>query len=620
MATPGWAAETGGGLQGKRTGCGVIDSRSAASRVAGCRPEGDNEPAGSDATSCGTGAQRFIFITGGVVSSLGKGLIAASLGTLLQARGFKVRLRKIDPYLNVDSGTMNPLQHGEVFVTDDGAETDLDLGHYERFTGIAARRCDSITAGRVYLNVIKQERKGSYLGETVQVVPHITGEIQRLIKDQLEDEDFVICEIGGTVGDIECLPFLEAIRQFGNEHGRQRTLFVHVTPIVYLNTSNENKTKPTQHSVREISAAGIQPDILVCRTAPRQSISADERLKIARHCNLPFERIIEAPYVEPIYRAPLEHHRNGLDEQSLSYFGIAGGQRSGDLERWRQIVQTATNPAGAVEIALVGKYTSLSDSYKSVIEALAHGGIEQNVAVRIIPIEAEEIERTSAGEQLGKVHGVIIPGGFGRRGSEGMIRAVEFARTGDVPYFGICLGMQIAVIEAARNLAGIARAGSSEFDIHAIPVIEHVQHLVHLNRTQPIPQEDKGGTLRRGSHDITLCRKARISAIYGQAVIRERYRHRYGINSRYHAASCNGFHSLGERDGVGGGTLLEFLEGCGLKACGHSQTETVEAVEISTHRWFIGVQFHPELRSRPFEPHPLFGAFIGAAKDFASSC
>jgi len=532
---------------------------------------------------------RFIFITGGVVSSLGKGLSAAALGALLQARGFKVRLRKLDPYLNVDPGTMSPYQHGEVYVTDDGAETDLDLGHYERFTGVASRRSDNATAGRIYSTVIAKERRGDYLGGTVQVIPHVTDAIKDFIRADLVDEDFVLCEIGGTVGDIESLPFLEAIRQLGNELGRERTLFVHLTLVPWIPSAGELKTKPTQHSVKELLSVGIQPDIVLCRCD--REIPNDARRKIALFCNLRPEAVIQALDVDTIYQVPIALHEQGFDREVCRHFGIEPPLP--DLARWRRVVERIRAPEGEVSIAVVGKYTELPDSYKSLAEALTHGGIANNARVNLDWIDSEIFESGDAIHRLENVDGILVPGGFGERGSEGKIMAARFAREHHVPYFGICFGMQMAVIEAARNLANIPNAGSSEFGPCAEPVVGLMTEWMRGNVLERRNAETElGGTMRLGAYDCLLKEGSRVAQIYGTNHIRERHRHRYEVNINY----------------------KERLEKAGLIFSGMSPDgQLPEIVEIPDHPWFIGVQFHPELKSKPFDPHPLFTSFIKAA-------
>jgi CTP synthase len=536
---------------------------------------------------------RFIFITGGVVSSLGKGLSAAALGALLQARGFKVRARKLDPYLNVDPGTMSPYQHGEVYVTDDGAETDLDLGHYERYTGVAARRSDSVTTGRIYSTVIGRERRGEYLGATVQVIPHVTDAIKEFVQAGLDgDEDFVLCEIGGTVGDIESLPFLEAIRQLGNELGRERTLFVHLTLVPYIPSAGETKTKPTQHSVKELLGLGIQPDILLCRCD--RPLPEGQRRKIALFCNVRESRVIQAIDVDTIYDVPNAYHLEGFDREVCAHFGIE--TEAPDLKGWREIVTRIRKPEGEVNIAVVGKYTHLRDSYKSLAEALTHGGIANNVRVNLDWLDSEIFEQKDAVQQLESVHGILVPGGFGERGTEGKIEAARFARERLLPYFGICFGMQMAVIEAARHLAGLKGAGSTEFGPCEHPVVGLMTEWMRGNMLEKRQAGgDLGGTMRLGAYAAMLARGSRVSQIYGGATeIYERHRHRYEVNINYKGK----------------------LEDAGLRFSGMSPDgELPEIVEIPEHPWFIGVQYHPELKSKPFEPHPLFTSFIKAALD-----
>ena len=533
---------------------------------------------------------RYIFITGGVVSSLGKGLASAALGALLQARGYKVRLRKLDPYLNVDPGTMSPYQHGEVYVTDDGAETDLDLGHYERFTGVAARRGDNITTGRIYSNVIAKERRGDYLGATVQVIPHVTDQIKDFIGADTTDEDFILCEIGGTVGDIESTPFLEAIRQFGNEVGPENALFIHLTLLPYIPTAGELKTKPTQHSVKELLGMGIQANILLCRAD--RPIPDNERRKIALFCNIRPERVIAALDVDSIYQVPVSYHEEGFDTQVLAYFGLPTDTPP-DLSRWTSIVERVRKPQGEVTIAVVGKYTSLLDSYKSLAEALTHGGIANNVKVKLDWIDSEIFEDDSAVQRLENVHGILVPGGFGSRGTEGKIRAAQFARERKVPYFGICFGMQMAVIESARNMAGIVDAGSTELGKPGNPVVGLMTEWMRGNSLEKRTEgTDLGGTMRLGAYPAKLVPGSKVAEIYGTTDITERHRHRYEVNVYY----------------------KDRLEKVGLLFSGLSPDgELPEIVEIPDHPWFIGVQFHPELKSKPFDPHPLFTSFIKAA-------
>jgi CTP synthase len=533
---------------------------------------------------------RYIFITGGVVSSLGKGLASAALGALLQARGYKVRLRKLDPYLNVDPGTMSPYQHGEVYVTDDGAETDLDLGHYERFTGVAARRGDNITTGRIYSTVIAKERRGDYLGATVQVIPHVTDQIKDFIRADTTDEDFILCEIGGTVGDIESTPFLEAIRQFGNEVGPENALFIHLTLLPYIPTAGELKTKPTQHSVKELLGMGIQANILLCRAD--RPIPENERKKIALFCNIRPERVIAALDVDSIYQVPISYHEEGFDTQVLAYFGLPTDGKP-DLSRWTNIMERVRKPQGEVTIAVVGKYTSLLDSYKSLAEALTHGGIANNVKVKLDWIDSEIFEDDTAVQRLENVHGILVPGGFGSRGTEGKIRAAQFARERKVPYFGICFGMQMAVIESARNMAGIVDAGSTELGKPGNPVVGLMTEWMRGNMLEKRTEgTDLGGTMRLGTYPAKLVPGSKVAEVYGTTDITERHRHRYEVNVYY----------------------KERLEKVGLLFSGLSPDgELPEIVEIPDHPWFIGVQFHPELKSKPFDPHPLFTSFIKAA-------
>ncbi|NBC34642.1 MAG: CTP synthase [Alphaproteobacteria bacterium] len=535
---------------------------------------------------------RYIFITGGVVSSLGKGLAAAALGALLQARGFRVRLRKLDPYLNVDPGTMSPIQHGEVFVTDDGAETDLDLGHYERFTGVPARRSDNATTGRIYSEVIARERRGDYLGATVQVIPHVTDAIKAFIGADLDGEDFIICEIGGTVGDIEGLPFLEAIRQFGNEVGPDRALFIHVTLVPFLGAVGELKTKPTQHSVKELLSVGIQPALLLCRC--ESELPPLERNKIALFCNIKPERVISAQDVDTIYDVPVSYHREGFDTQVLEYFGLPAATPPG-LDGWKQIVRRVRQPEGWVTIGIVGKYTAVIDSYKSLYEALIHGGIANNEGVIPRWIDSEVFEREDAAAHLEDVHGILVPGGFGERGAEGKIRAVQFARERKVPYFGICFGMQMAIIEAARNLAGLKGAGTTEFGPADDPVVGLMTEWLRGNMLERRRAgDDLGGTMRLGAYPCRLLANSRAGDIYGTDLVSERHRHRYEVNIHY----------------------KPILEEVGLRFSGMSPDGVLpEIVELPHHPWFLGVQFHPELKSKPFDPHPLFTSFIKAAID-----
>ena len=533
---------------------------------------------------------RYIFITGGVVSSLGKGLASAALGALLQARGYKVRLRKLDPYLNVDPGTMSPYQHGEVFVTDDGAETDLDLGHYERFTGRPATRQDNITTGRIYQDILTRERRGDYLGATIQVIPHVTNAIKDFIREGNDGFDFVLCEIGGTVGDIEGLPYFEAIRQLGNELPRHHAVYIHLTLLPYIPSAGELKTKPTQHSVKELRSIGIQPDILLCRTD--RPIPASERRKLALFCNVRENAVIEARDVDNIYAVPEAYHEGGLDTEVLSAFGIDSGV-SPDLTRWRTVNERVRNPEGDVTIAIVGKYTGMKDAYKSLIEALSHGGIANKVKVNLDWIESDVFENEDPAPFLEEVNGILVPGGFGQRGAEGKIKAARFARERHVPYFGICFGMQMAVVEAARNLCGIEEANSTEFGPTPEPVVGLMTEWLKGNELQKRSASgDLGGTMRLGAYPAVLARGSRVAEIYGSTEISERHRHRYEVNTAYKGR----------------------LEQHGMRFSGMSPDGILpEIVEYDDHPWFIGVQFHPELKSRPFEPHPLFASFIGAA-------
>jgi CTP synthase len=533
---------------------------------------------------------RLIFITGGVVSSLGKGLASAALGALLQARGYRVRLRKLDPYLNVDPGTMSPFQHGEVYVTDDGAETDLDLGHYERFTSVSSGKSDNITAGRIYQEVISNERRGGYLGRTVQVIPHVTDAIKDFVMAGESDVDFLLVEIGGTVGDIEGLPFFEAIRQLGNELGRERAAFVHLTLVPYIETAGELKTKPTQHSVKELRSIGIQPDVLLCRA--RHAIPDDERRKIGLFCNVSPERVISAPDLSTIYEAPLSLHAAGFDTQVLRVFGVTDAPEP-DLARWRSVVDRVKNPEGEVRIAVVGKYMQVKDSYKSLSEALSHGGLANNVRVHMEWIDSEIFERHDAASHLEGVDGILVPGGFGERGTEGKIQAVRFARERKIPFFGICFGLHMAVIEAARDLAGLEGAGSTELSHPEYPVIALMTEWTRDNTLETRTEGgDLGGTMRLGAYRALLKPGSRVAQIYGTNEISERHRHRYEVNVEY-------TDKLGEH---------------GVVVSGWSPDGRLpEIMEIPNHPWFIGVQFHPELKSRPLEPHPLFASFIAAA-------
>ena len=540
---------------------------------------------------------RFIFITGGVVSSLGKGLASAALGALLQARGFSVRLRKLDPYLNVDPGTMSPFEHGEVFVTDDGAETDLDLGHYERFTGVSARQTDSISSGRIYSTVLEKERRGDYLGKTIQVIPHVTNEIKDFIAIGEDEVDFMLCEIGGTVGDIEGLPFFEAIRQFAQDRPRGQCVFMHLTLLPFVKASGELKTKPTQHSVKELRSIGLAPDILVCRS--EGPIPEKEREKLALFCNVRPDSVIAAQDLKSIYEAPLAYHREGLDQAVLDAFQISPAPKP-DLSVWEDVGDRVSNPEGSVKVAIVGKYTQLEDAYKSIAEALTHGGMANRVKVVAEWIDAEIFEREDVAPHLEGFHAILVPGGFGERGTEGKIKAAEFARTRGVPYLGICLGMQMAVIEAARHLADVSDAGSEEFDHEAgkrrfTPVVYHLKEWVQGNtKVERKVSDDKGGTMRLGAYDAVLTEGSKVAKIYETTTIDERHRHRYEVDIKFR----------------------EALEKQGLMFSGMSPDGRLpEIVEVKDHPWFIGVQFHPELKSKPFAPHPLFRDFVRAAKE-----
>jgi CTP synthase len=535
---------------------------------------------------------RFIFMTGGVVSSLGKGLATAALGALLQSRGYKVRLRKLDPYLNIDPGTMSPTQHGEVYVTDDGAETDLDLGHYERFTGVTASRGDNITTGRIYTNVLAKERRGEYLGATVQVIPHVTDEIKDFLRSADGTADFVLCEIGGTVGDIEIQPFLEAARQFRNEVGRDRILFIHMTLLPHLVVAGEYKTKPTQHSVSELLSYGIQPSILMCRAD--RTLTEGEKNKIALFCNLTPERVVSAPDVATLYHVPISYHNEGLDTQVLEHFQL-DSKTAPDLSRWTNIADTEQNPQHHVTVAVVGKYVSLLDSYKSLIQALHHGGIANHTKVNLRWVDSEELESDPSCAVLQDAQAILVPGGFGERGTQGKINAVRYARENKIPYLGICFGMQMAVIETARHLANLPKASSTEFGACETPLVGLMTEWVKEGSTeQRSAQGDLGGTMRLGAYPCTITPGSLAEKVYGSTDISERHRHRYEVNMTYRAQ----------------------LEQAGLIFSGLSPDGTLpEIVERKDHPWFIGVQFHPELKSKPFAPHPLFASFIGAAKD-----
>ena len=532
---------------------------------------------------------RYIFVTGGVVSSLGKGLTSASLASLLQLRGFKVRIRKLDPYLNVDPGTMNPFQHGEVYVTDDGAETDLDIGHYERFTGISATKSDNITTGGIYSDIIKKERKGDYLGGTVQVVPHVTDRIKKFISNNVKNEDFIICEIGGTVGDIESLPFLEAIRQFSNDVSRKNSLFVHLTLIPYLKASAELKTKPTQHSVKELRSLGIQPDIIICRS--EKNITTNERKKISLFCNVDYKNVIETIDVKTIYEAPISFHKEKFDERVLSFFNIKTKKKP-NLTKWKRITSNVLGSRKEVNIGIIGKYVNLKDAYKSLDEALAHGGISNNLKVKLTRIDSENLKKQNLKSLLSNVSGVLIPGGFGKRGSQGKIAAIKYARLNSIPFFGICFGMQMAIVEAARNLLNIKNASTSEFGNNCTPVVGLLEEWQKGKKIFKGTKKNLGGTMRLGSYDAILKNNSLISKIYSTKRIKERHRHRYEVNIKYK----NEF----EKKGL----IFSALSPDGALP---------EIVELKNHPWFIGVQFHPEFKSRPFTPHPLFSSFVKAA-------
>ena len=534
---------------------------------------------------------RFIFVTGGVVSSLGKGLSSASLGYLLKSQGYKVRIRKMDPYLNVDPGTMSPFQHGEVFVTDDGAETDLDLGHYERFTNISAKKSDNITTGKIYSDIISKERKGDYLGKTVQVIPHVTERIKQFIKKDIKNEDFVICEIGGTVGDIESLPFLEAIRQFSNDIGKEKTLFVHLTLVPFLKSSDEIKTKPTQHSVKELRSIGIQPDIIICRS--QQSIPLDQRKKISLFCNIPIERVIETVDVKTIYEAPISFFNEGLDKQVLKYFKIKPKKKI-NLSPWKNVTKIVTDKnLKVINIAIVGKYVDLKDAYKSLDEALVHGGIKNKVKIKIIRIESDKLKISEIRKKLINTSGILIPGGFGKRGTEGKIACINYARKNNIPFLGICFGMQMAVIEFARNVLKIKKAGSSELDKKCFPVVGLIEEWSKNGKIVKGTSTKLGGTMRLGLYTAKLQHNSQIKDIYKSKIIHERHRHRYEVNIK----------------------MKKKFEKKGMLFSGLSPDNNLpEIIELKNHPWFIGVQFHPEFKSRPLDPHPLFSSFISAAK------
>ena len=535
---------------------------------------------------------RYIFVTGGVVSSLGKGLSSASLGYLLRSQGFKVRIRKMDPYLNVDPGTMSPFQHGEVFVTDDGAETDLDLGHYERFTNISSKQSDNITTGRVYSDILKKERRGGYLGKTVQVIPHVTDRIKEFIKKDITNEDFVICEIGGTVGDIESLPFLEAIRQFSNDNGRSKSLFIHLTFVPFLKSSDEIKTKPTQHSVKELRSIGIQPDIVICRS--QQTIPLDQRRKISLFCNVDINNVIETVDVKTIYEAPISFFNQKLDKQVLKYFKINSRKRP-NLLPWKKITNIVLNTKKVVKIAIIGKYVNLKDAYKSLDEALTHGGISNKVKVNLVRIESDKLKSKEIKAKLNDVSGILIPGGFGKRGTEGKIEAIKYAREKNIPFLGICFGMQMAMIEFARNILKIKNAGSSELDKNCFPVIGLINEWNKDGKIIKGTDKNLGGTMRLGLYEAKLRKNSAIKKIYKSNNIQERHRHRYEVNIN----------------------LMEKFEKKGLIFSGISPDNKLpEIIELKNHSWFFGVQFHPEFKSRPLNPHPLFSSFIKAAKSY----
>ncbi len=536
---------------------------------------------------------RYIFVTGGVVSSLGKGLASASLASLLQHHGYKVRIRKLDPYLNVDPGTMSPYQHGEVYVTDDGAETDLDLGHYERFTGVISKKSDNITSGQVYQKIINKERKGEYLGATVQVIPHVTNEIKKFISNDLDDEEFIICEIGGTIGDIESLPFVEAIRQFHNDNGHNNSLFMHVTLVPFIASSGELKTKPTQHSVKELRSLGIQPNILLCRSD--REIPQEERKKIGLFCNVQDGNVIQAINANSIYEVPINFKNEGLDKRVLEYFNLDTGKEI-DLKMWSQVSKHVLDPEGKVTIGIVGKYTGLADAYKSLNEALSHGGIFNNVRVELKWIESESLNESNVFEHLSNCDGILVPGGFGERGAEGKIAAIKFARENNTPYFGICFGMQLAVIEMARNILDIKDANSSEFSNCSNSIVGLMTEwsTSDNNKEKRTEESDLGGTMRLGSYEARLKKNSKIHSIYKNDIINERHRHRYEVNNKF----------------------SEEFEKKGVIFSGYSPDGVLpETVELKEHPWFIGVQYHPELKSKPFEPHPLFKSFIEAAKN-----
>ena len=533
---------------------------------------------------------RYIFVTGGVVSSLGKGLSSASLGYLLKSQGYKVRLRKMDPYLNVDPGTMSPFQHGEVFVTNDGAETDLDLGHYERFTNVSAKKTDNITTGKVYSDILKKERKGSYLGKTVQVIPHVTDRIKEFIYNDISNEDFVICEIGGTVGDIESLPFLEAIRQFSNEKGFKKSLFIHLTLVPYLKSSDEIKTKPTQHSVKELRSLGIQPDIIICRS--ERSIPLDQRKKISLFCNVSIKNVIQTVDVKTIYEAPISFYNEKLDKQVLNFFKMKSKKRV-NLKPWKKITRQILLKKHKTNIAIIGKYVDLKDAYKSLDEALSHGGIINNTNINLIRIESDKINNKDINKLLKNISGILIPGGFGKRGTEGKIKAIKFARENKIPFLGICFGMQLACIEFAKNILKIKNAGSSELDKDCYPVVGLIEEWNKDGYLIKGTNKNLGGTMRLGSYTAKLRHNSLIKKIYKSMTIQERHRHRYEVNIN----------------------LKKNFEDNGMIFSGLSPDNKLpEIIELKSHPWFVGVQFHPEFKSRPLLPHPLFSSFVKAAK------
>jgi len=534
---------------------------------------------------------RYIFVTGGVVSSLGKGLSSASLAYLLQSRGFKVRIRKLDPYLNVDPGTMSPFQHGEVFVTDDGAETDLDLGHYERFSGISAKKSDNITTGKIYSDVLRKERKGEYLGKTVQVIPHITDRIKKFIKNEVSKEDFVICEIGGTVGDIESLPFIEAIRQFSNDVGKKNSLFIHLTLVPYMKASDEIKTKPTQHSVKELRSIGIQPDIIICRS--ERPIPLNQKKKISLFCNVDIKNVIPTIDVKTIYEAPISFNNENLDKQVLDYFKIKS-RKNVNLNPWKKITKTILQTKKFINIAIIGKYVNLKDAYKSLDEALTHGGIDNNLKVNLIRIESDKLKILDIKNKLKNVSGILIPGGFGKRGTEGKIEAIKYARKNKIPFLGICFGMQMAIIEFARNKLKIKRATSSEFGSGGLPIVGLINEWSKEGKIIKGTNKNLGGTMRLGLYEAKLKDNTLIKKIYKTKNIKERHRHRYEVNIAYK--------DLFEKNGM----IFSGLS---------PDNKLPEIIELKNHPWFVGVQFHPEFKSRPLAPHPLFSSFIKAAKN-----